>query len=465
MGTVEQVMMATVVMDAVVDFATANAQTLIIMYCMVSMSILAWNEYSLRKTEESKANVQDKPLAAAEQPLTTCGSTTGTGAGHGAGDDEDEGEEEAFNGVGSFLTDIPTDVKEKMLQWHKLTFVRSRKQVCCEQALQVFNAAVKLFDLVRKVLLFVPPVGPMIKNVIDSIVNAPILADVLAFIQWLVLSAITMSPAVYQIIGTDKNGKLVSVLYIYEMSGCYVRMFNNPQKRAAKLIAKTEDGRVAFEFGVKQSCCGMCPPYGSIRTCGEKKEKVCHTAKPQKGGCFAVCAPREIGRVKITKKLKDGEGNEPKPLRVIQSRFCPMSCGSSIPFYKDIKLAKNGKCNEVFFMLPNGFIEFAKSLCGEMPIPGGLPALPAPPAPPMAAELAKYQQQVDPEKANGETTEEKEEDKAEGKKKLVNISNCHVSFGDQDQPEIVQFCNRLQILNLMLFNDYMELGCKMNSST
>merc|ERR1711988_143364 len=329
MGTVEQVMMATVAMDAVVDFATANAQTLIIMYCMVSMSILAWNEYSLRKTEESKANVQDKPLAAAEQPLTTCGSTTGTGAGHGAGDDEDEGEEEAFNGVGSFLTDIPTDVKEKMLQWHKLTFVRSRKQVCCEQALQVFNAAVKLFDLVRKVLLFVPPVGPMIKNVIDSIVNAPILADVLAFIQWLVLSAITMSPAVYQIIGTDKNGKLVSVLYIYEMSGCYVRMFNNPQKRAAKLIAKTEDGRVAFEFGVKQSCCGMCPPYGSIRTCGEKKEKVCHTAKPQKGGCFAVCAPREIGRVKITKKLKDGEGNEPKPLRVIQSRFCPMSCGSS----------------------------------------------------------------------------------------------------------------------------------------
>jgi hypothetical protein len=56
---------------------------------------------------------------------------------------------------------------------------------------------------------------------------------------------------------------------------------------------------------------------------------------------------------------------------------------------------------------------------------------------------------VDAEAANCE--KEGEGEKAEGEKKLVKISNTHVSFGDQDQAEIVQFCNRCQILTLMLY--------------
>ena len=87
--------------------------------------------------------------------------------------------------------------------------------------------------------------------------------------------------------------------------------------------------------------------------------------------------------------------------------------------------------NEVFFMLPNAFIEFGLSLCGQMPVPGGLPDLPACPAVPSAGNPYPG---VDP-----------------GQDQLIKISNTHVSFGDQDQAEIVQFCNRCQMLMLMLY--------------
>jgi len=446
-------------MDLAVDFVTANATPLVVMLCIVSIFTLAWNEYALLHppSKTCKSAAQPPMLSVPGALSTTCGDTAGHGAGHGAGEDEEEEESVTADGVEDFLKDVPADVKKDMLKWRKMTFIRSRKQVCCEAFLQLFNTLVKVFDIVRKALLFVPPVGPPIKQAIDSILGMPILSDVLSFLKWLVLSSIIMSPAVFQIVGSDKDGNFVSVLYIFEMSGCYNRLFNNPQKRAKKLVAKTSNGQVVFEFAVKQNCCGMCPPFGQITT--PDGDKVCHTTKPS-NGCCSCCAPKEIGRVRISKKISDSKGNSPKPLAVLQSRFCPMACCSSIPYYREIKESENGKQNEVFFMLPNGFIEFGSSLCGEMPVPGlsALGDLPPCPAP------TKYGgANVQPE---GESQPEEENTgSAEGKMKLVKISNTHVSFADEDQAEIVRFCNRCQILTLMLFNDYMELGCKMNAST
>jgi hypothetical protein len=152
--------------------------------------------------------------------------------------------------VANFLTDMPVDVKQDMLKWRKMVFIRSRRPVCGEEFLQLFNIVCKLANFLTKILIFIPPVGPPIKNIIDTIVALPLVSDVLAFIKWIILSSIVMSPAVFQIIGMDAKGTLVSTLYVFEMSSWFNRLFNNPQKRGKKLIAKTADGRTVFTFAV-----------------------------------------------------------------------------------------------------------------------------------------------------------------------------------------------------------------------
>merc|ERR1711988_1993245 len=210
----------------------------------------------------------------------------------------------------------------------------------------------------------------------------------------------------------------------------------------------------------------MCPPFGQLMTPQNCKE--CHTQKPNKG-CGSCCSTqREIGRVAMSMKLKDSKGNAPIPLRIVQSKICPMALGSSIPNYGTIAASKSGKVNQSMFFLPNGILEFVASVCGEMPVPGldmtSLPACPAIPVPGVKVPAVPVPNADG--NADGKADEQDNESaKGEGALKLIPISNCACSFQDNEAANIVKFATRCQIVTLMLFNDYMELGCKMNTSS